>query len=133
LEILKASTEGEIDEVFATAFRDRGQPLVVTADQLFGRRRQQIANLSSRYSVPAIYSNPQNVSAGGLMSYGASVVGIFKQVGIYAGSILNGASPSELPVQQPATYQLVLNMGTAKALKLDVPPAILAMADEVIE
>src|SRR5262249_36773508 len=117
------SNAAEIDEVFALAFDKQGHPLVVTADQLFGRRRQQIVSLTSRYFVPAIYSAPQSVSASGLMSYGASIVSIFKQVGTLTGKILNGASPSELPVEQPAS----------KALKLDVPPTILAMANEVIE
>lgn len=133
LELLKASNEAEIDEVFASAFGVRGQPLVVTADQLFGRRRQQIISLTSRYSVPAIFSNPQSVSAGGLMSYGASVVGIFQQVGVYVGRILNGTSPAGLPVEQPTAYNLSINITTAKALKLNVPPTILAMANEIIE
>jgi putative ABC transport system substrate-binding protein len=133
LEVLKATNEAEIDAVFASAFRDRGGPLIVVADQLFARRRQQVVSLATRYSVPTIFSGRQSVVDGGLISYAANVVDIFRQVGVYAGKILNGASPSDLPVEQPARFDLAVNLATARALKLEVPSTILVIADLIIE
>jgi putative tryptophan/tyrosine transport system substrate-binding protein len=131
LEIFKAGTEGEIDAVFAALVQHVDALLV--GDPLFNSRREQIVALAARYRVPAIYIWREYVAAGGLISYGAIFTAAYHQVGIYAGKILNGAKPADLPVQQSTHFELVVNLNTAKALGLTVPPSILARADEVIE
>jgi ABC-type uncharacterized transport system substrate-binding protein len=133
LPILKAGTENEIDAAFATLVQTQASGLVVGTDALFGIRREQLVALVSRHGVPTIFWRREFAAEGGLISYGSSLSGTLRQVGVYAGRILKGAKPADLPVQQPTTFELVVNLKTAKALGLTVPPSILARADEVIE
>jgi putative tryptophan/tyrosine transport system substrate-binding protein len=133
LSILKASSEGEIDGAFATLGQQHAGALVVGGDTFFANRLDQIMALAAHHAVPAIYELREAVAAGGLISYGPSRSGSWHQVGTYVGKILKGAKPADLPGQQPTTFELVVNLNTAKALGLTVPPSILARADEVIE
>jgi putative ABC transport system substrate-binding protein len=133
LAIVKAGSESEIDAAFATLVQLHAGGLVVGADAVFGNRRGQLVALAERYAVPVIYFAREFIAAGGLISYGTSATGTWRQVGIYAGRILNGAKPADLPVQQPTRFELVVNLNTAKELGLTVPPSILSRADEVIE
>ena len=133
LRVLQASTESEIDAAFAALGQLHAEALLVGTDPFFFNRRQQLVALASRHAVPAIYEFREFTADGGLISYGPSVAGTWRQVGNYVGKILNGAKPVGLPVQQPTRFELVVNLKTAEALGITVPPSILARANEVIE
>jgi putative ABC transport system substrate-binding protein len=133
LVVLKASTAEEIDAAFASIVQLQVGALVVDPDGFFNSRRKQLLALASRHAVPTVYPRRQYVGAGGLISYGAVETVIPRQAGVYTGRILKGAKPADLPVQQPTTFELVVNLNTVKALGLTIPPSILARADEAIE
>jgi putative ABC transport system substrate-binding protein len=133
LHVLNASTSGEIDAAFATFGRERPDALFVSGDSFLTSRRVQLANLAARDRIPAAFSNPEYVAAGGLMSYGTNITDAFHQVGVYAGSILKGAQPADLPVVQSTKLEFAVNQQTAKLLGLTIPLPLLASADEVIE
>src|SRR5262249_21305449 len=133
IDVVRASDSREIEAAFATLIRNRVDALVVAADALFYVRRLQLATLATRHAIPAVYGDRAYPEAGGLMSYGTSTAEGYRQLGVYVGRILKGANPGELPVVQSTKFEFVINLPTAKALGLEVPPTLLARADEVIE
>jgi putative ABC transport system substrate-binding protein len=133
LAIVKATTAGEIEAAFASLPSLHADALAVSADPFLSNQREQIVALASRHAVTAIYAWREFAAAGGLMSYGSSLKAAFRLMGIYTGKILKGANPAEMPVQQPTTFELVINLKTARALGLDISHHLLAEADEVIE
>jgi len=133
LHVLHASTDRDLDTVFATLPRLQAGALVIGTDAFFSGRSEQLAALTIRHAVPAIHQYRDFVTAGGLMSYGASLADAYRQVGIYAGKILQGTQPGDLPVQQAVKVEMVINLKTAKALGVTIPLPLLGRADEVIE
>jgi putative ABC transport system substrate-binding protein len=132
ISILNASSESDIDDAF-TALVRRGGALIVSTDPFFASRLHQIAVLAAYHKIPTIYDRREFVAAGGLISYGAHLPDAYRQIGVYAGRIIAGAKPSELPVMQPTKFELVINLKTAKRLGLTIPDRLLSLADEVIE
>jgi putative ABC transport system substrate-binding protein len=133
IHVLRASTDSEIDSAFESIAQQRIPALAVGSDPFFVTRREQLIAQAARHAVPTMYSRREFAEAGGLMSYGSSTVEVYRQIGLYTGQILNGANPADLPVMQPTKFEFVINLKTAKALGLEFPPGLLAIADEVID
>ena len=131
--VVKASSEADLDAAFAILSHVGAEALLVAADPFFNSRREHLIALATRYMIPAIYEFREFPLAGGLMSYGTDLARAYHQVGVYTVKILKGENPANLPVVQPTIFEMVINFKTAKALGLDVPPTLLARADEVIE
>jgi ABC-type uncharacterized transport system substrate-binding protein len=133
VDVVQASDSREIESVFRTLVDKKADALLVGPDAFLVSRRLQLAILAARHALPAVYNVREYAEAGGLMSYGTNVRDAYRQIGVYVGQILKGAKPADLPVVQASKFELVINLPTARALGLDVPPTLLARADEVIE
>jgi putative ABC transport system substrate-binding protein len=132
-EVVQAHTESEIDDAFATMFRQHAQALMVASDNFLSGQASQIASLAARYAIPAIYPWREYSVAGGLMSYGTSISEAYRQSGLYVGHVLKGTKPADIPVQEPAKFEFVINAKTAKALDIEVPLSLQIRADEIID
>ena len=133
MKCLLSGQSREINEAFVDLAQRRPDGLLVASDALFNERRLQLMMLATRYGIPAIYGTREYAEVGGLMTYGSNFPDVIRQVGVYAGRILKGADPADLPVLQPTKFELVINLQTAIALGIEVPGTLLARADEVIE
>ena len=133
MQILKVGTDREIDAAFVSLAQARTRALLVAGNNFFNSRIEQIVALAARHAIPTMYTLREFAAAGGLISYGTSLIEAYRQVGLYTGRILKGEKPADLPVQQTTKFELIINLKTAKALGLQIPDRLLALADEVVE